>query len=149
MGLERSRAHRIKKAVADRLPESIVEKWETSTRKRVVDREGWVEANAALAYEIKGDYIALHVPEMLKDRKPEEMLEMFREGLREIARSLKEPERRSIQYIESWSWLAYRYPRIATRRLGFEILQRDERTEQSLARMNRDVLIRRYGQIDS
>ena len=130
--------------IVKKLPDAISGPLENVLRKRMAKKEGWVEVNFAVAYELKGSEIKLHIPSLLKNRTAAEIITLFREGLELLGKRLRsDPNLKSVDCITGYSWLAYKYPLIA-QKLHFEVSGRDDARKESLTSINREEFLKWY-----
>lgn len=118
---------------------------ETKLRNDAAERSGWKTFNEALSYELgPNNEVNLHVP-MIFTKKPLEMYRLFNDGLRLLATRLEtDPELKGVEQIVAYSWIIFEHPGLIEK-MGFTLDERDEKKKGSLAFMNRDDFIERYG----
>lgn len=127
------------------MPEKWVESWESRMRKRANEESGWESVNEAVSYEIEAHALVLHIPNLLKKRKPFEILKLFKEGLTKVALTMQTEESMAeVKHIEGWSWLVYQHPGIVER-LGFDLGERNDPNSEALATMSRNKFLTMYG----
>ena len=105
---------------------------------------GWIKVNETLSYEFLADSIGLHVPTVFT-KKPTEMLNSFNEGLKTLARDIKNnPEFPSVKKIVGYSWIVYEHPNLL-QKMGFSIDNVDEEHREARAIISIEDFLKRYG----
>lgn len=128
------------------MPTGLKKPLEKYLRETTAEHEGWTIINEALAYEVCGDALRLHVPSLIRDRSDRQILDLFKAGLHKLANDMKRtPELSHIGTIEGYSPLVYRYQRIIRRDMGFQVTDLHETNKAGLAQIDRETFLRLYG----
>ena len=101
-----------------------------------------VRVNDALWYHKSKEYpgqIGIHLFRMSVGKtlgESKAALNLYKEGLNELAARLETPEFANVTHVTGWSKLVYEKPELLES-LGFEITERDEENKEALAIMSR------------
>ncbi len=110
----------------------------------IKSERGWEFVNSILGYEIEGNELILHIPPTFS-RNILEQAALLKSGLEQFARLLGTDERmKDVHTITARSWIVYEHQKTLSR-LGWSILDVDEKTKEASALITRDAFLEMFG----